>query len=267
MIALLLADLRHRRRMLLALSGGCFAFLLALAGTYTAYGGEDAFAKVFSNDAGGKLVTALSGSTDVSVFRPKEFVAFGFVHPLFLVLALAVAVSVGAGAVACDVETWRAAVLYAAPRPRAAILRTRLGVWAVAQASVVLGGALGALLGTRVSGDLAGVSPWVVLRVAVQFFPLAFAIAAAAFAASAATRTKAAASGIAIGVAAGGYLVNVVAQLWSPIGWARRATPFAYYRPTHAAAHVVWSDAAALTVAGVVLLAVATSLLQHRDLA
>lgn len=133
----------------------------------------------------------------------------------------------------------------------------RLAGWALAQLGVVACGVVGALLGTQLSPDLSSVSAAVPLRVAVQFASLVFFIAAVAFTASTHARTRAAALGVAVGVTAGSYVANLVALLWSPLGFVRHLNPFGYYSPTAAATHIAWGDAGILTLAGGILLVLA----------
>jgi ABC-2 type transport system permease protein len=266
MTTLVLADLRARWRSLAALGAGCFLLLMVLAGTYSAYGGADGFGKAFGAGKSPKLLTAFSGSSSADIFSPNNFLAFGFAHPVFLVLTISVAVSSGVAAIATDVETGRAEMLFTAPVPRAAILRARLTGWLVAQIAVVGCAVVAALVGSRLSGDLSAVSPLVPLRVAVQFLALVFCLGAVAFLASALSRTRGTALGVATGVAAGSYVLNLVALLWTPLGFIRRVDPFAYYDATAAAAHVHWGDVALLTGAGLVLLLVAAGELERRDL-
>lgn len=267
MIALLRADLRSRWRSLAALTAGCFTVLIALSGTYTAYGGPTAFEKSFGAGKTPKLFSAFSGSSSTDIFTPTHFLAFGFGHPLFLVLALSVAITSGVAAVATDVETGRAELLFTAPVRRRTILDTRIAAWVVAQVVVIAGGLAGALLGTRLSGDLSHVSVAVPLRVAVQFSSVAVFVAAVAFAASARSRTRAAAFGLTVGVTAGSYVANLVALLWHPMAFMRRVNPFGYYSPTDASAHIDWANVGVLLGAAVLLMVVAHRWLEQRDLA
>lgn len=267
MRALVLADLRSRWRSLAALCGGCFILLIALSGTYTAYGGAAAFAKSFGGGHTPKLFSAFAGSAGGDIFSPAHFLAFGFGHPLFLVLALSVAVTSGVAAVATEVETGRAELLFTAPVARSAVLNARIIGWLAAQVAVVTGGLAGALIGTQLSGDLSHVSAAVPLRVTVQFASLAFFVAAVAFAASSRMHTRGAAFGATVGVTAGSYVVNLVGLLWHPLAFVQRVNPFGYYAPTDAASHVNWTDAGVLAAAGVVLVVAAHRALERRDLA
>lgn len=263
--ALVRAELRERRRMLAALSVGVFAFLLALGSTYQAIGGPAGLTDTF----GGRtpaFFSAFAGESGVNVFAPSNYLAFGFVHPLFLVLTLTVGMSIGSAAVAGDVETGRAEMLYVHPLARTAIIDARLVLWAGAQVAVVAIALLGAFAGSRLSDDLRRVAFTSELRVVLQYLPLATLFGAVAFVASAVSRTRGQALGAAIGAAALAYLVNFVALLWHPIAFARRLTPFGYYSPTRAAQGFVWGHALLLSAVTVVLVLIARVAVDRRDL-
>jgi ABC-2 type transport system permease protein len=259
------AELRSRYRTLLALCAGTFVFLLVLAGTYTALGGASGLAKSFGREQPAFL-SAFAGTRHANLFAPENFVGFGFLHPLFLVLTLAVGVSIGTAAVAGDIETGRVELLYTRPLRRTTLLDARLGVWALAQVGVVAAGVGGAWLGTRLSQDLRSISPVLLVRIAVQYLPLAVLFAAVAFLASATARTRGHALAVAVGVAALSYLVNFLALLWHPLAWAQRITPFGYYSPLESTNRVdVGNIVVLLAVAGV-LLFVARRWVERRDL-
>lgn len=267
MTALALADLRSRWRSLAALAGGCFILLIALSGTYSAYGGAAGFAKSFGQGHSPKLFSAFSGSSSIDIFTPVHFLAFGFGHPLFLVLSLSVAITTGVSAVATDIETGRSELLFTAPVRPAAIVLARIGEWAVAQVAVVAGAVVGALIGIQLSGDLSAVSPAVPFRAALQFASLGIFVAGVAFAASAHAHNRGSAFGATVGVTAGSYVVNLVGLLWSPLSWVRWVNPFGYYSPTEAATRVQWGNAAVLVATGVVLLVWSLRTVERRDLA
>lgn len=266
MTALVLADLRNRWRSLAALTAGCFILLIALSGTYSAYGGASGFASAF-NGKTPRLFSAFSGSSSGDIFSPPHFLAFGFGHPLFLVLSLAVAITSGVAAIAADVETGRSELIFTAPVRPTQILGARVAEWALAQVVVIGGGLVGALIGTQLSGDLSAVSLLVPVRASLQFCSVAFFVAGVAFAASAHARSRGQAFGATVGVTAGSYVVNLVGLLWSPLSFVRWINPFGYYSPTKAAEHLQWGNAAVLMAAGLVLFAVASRTVSHRDLA
>lgn len=267
MTTLIRAELRSRWRSVASLAGGSFILLLALAGTYSAYGGQTAFGKAFGGGHAPSLFSAFAGSSNVDIFVPNSFLAFGFTHPLFLVLAIASGVAVGVGSVAGDVDTGRAELLYASPVRRTLIYDARAIACVIAQLVVVFAAIAGAEVGRAVSGSLASVSPLVPFRVGVQLLPLLLLFAAIAFCASVLSRTRGEAMGLAVALPAGAYLINVVSLLWTKIEWIGHVDPFHYFQATNAAQHVSYSDALGLTTCAVAIYACGRWALNRRDLA
>jgi len=262
---LLRAEVVQRRRMLAALAAGTFVFLLAVAGTYQALGGAAGLSDTFGVKPPA-FFSAFAGARDVNLFAPRNYVGFGFVHPLFLVLTMTVAISIGTASVAGDIETGRAEMLYTRPVRRTAVLDARLRLWVVAQLIVIAAGVAGSLVGMRLSPDLRAVGTGAIARVVVQLLPLVAFVGALSFAASAWSRNRGQALGIAVGVVALGYLVNFLALLWHPLAFAQHLSPFGYYTPSAAVDHVDWTDVVVLLAAAAALLAVARAVLVRRDL-
>ena len=267
MWALITAELRSRWHSVVALAAGAFTLLLALAGTYSAYGGSEGFGQAFGSGHAPALFSAIAGTSGTNIFAPMSFLAFGFTHPLFLVLALASAVTVGVGAVAGDVENGRAELLYTAPVRRSLIYDARTLACVLMELAVVAAAVMGAEIGRLISSDLSPVSALVPLRVAAQLLPLLLFFAALTFAISAASRTRAQAQGIAIAAAAGAYLVNIVGLLWSPIEPTAHVNPFHYFQATQAATSVSATDALVLLGAAFACFVAGRWQLERRDLA
>jgi ABC-type transport system involved in multi-copper enzyme maturation permease subunit len=267
MRALIIAELRSRWRSLAALAGGTFTLLLALAGTYSAYGGSQGFGQAFGNGHAPALFSAFAGTSGTNIFAPASFVAFGFTHPLFLVLSLASAITVGVGAVAGDVENGRAEMLYTAPVRRSLIYDARTIACLLMELAVVAAAVIGAQIGRLISPDLSAVSALVPLRVAAQLLPLLLFFAALTFTISAASRTRGQAQGAAIAAAAGAYLVNLVSLLWSPIAFTAHVNPFHYFQATQAAVSVNMTDVIVLLAASLVMFVAGHWQLERRDLA
>lgn len=258
------AELRQRWKMLAALAAGIFVFLLMLGGTYEAFGGASGFTESFGKTPG--FFSAFAGEAGVNIFAPSNYVAFGFIHPLFLVLTVTVGIAIGTAAVAGDVETGRAEMLYVHPLPRTSIIDARIVLWLASQVAVLTVALLGAFVGTRISQDLRDVPFRGVVQVVVQYFPLAAVFAATAFFASSLSHTRGQALGIAIGATALAYLVNFLSLLWHPIAFLRRLTPFGYYSPTRAVQGVVWWHIAVLSTVAIILFVAARVIVQRRDL-
>jgi ABC-type transport system involved in multi-copper enzyme maturation permease subunit len=261
------AELQARRRSLAAIGAGCLLAAIAFAGTYSAFGGQEGVTRAFGiSGTFAKVIAALSGSPSADIYTAAGFLGYSFSHPIIEVLTISVAVSSGVAAIAADVESGRAEMLYTAPVSRSAILGARLIGWLIAQTAVMACLVVGSIAGSRLSPAMHGVSPLVPLRAALQFGALLFFLGCAAFAASARARTRGAAMAGAVGIAAGSYVVNLVALLWSPLRFLRHLNPFGYYNSSAAAHHINWPDAGLLVSIGTLLLVLSRHWLENRDL-
>ncbi|MCZ7536839.1 MAG: ABC transporter permease [Acidimicrobiia bacterium] len=259
------AEVRQRRRTIASLAVGTFVFLLAIAGTYEAFGGAAGLGRAFGAQTP-SFFSAFAGARDADIFAPASFVAFGFAHPLFLVLTLTVGIGSGTASVAGDVESGRSEMLYTRPLRRTAILDARVLFWLAAQTAVVTAGVAGSYLGTRLSPDLHDVGIAAIARVGTQYMPLALFLGATSFAASAFARTRGQALGIAIGVSSLTYLVNFIALLWKPLAWTQRLSPFGYYVPLRSVERFDAAAALVLIAGTALLLIAARRRLERRDL-
>ena len=263
----LLTEIAARRRSLAALSTGVLVLLLVMAGSYTAYGGADRFAAAFGGQNQPPLFAAIAGAPHVDLFAPRSFLAFGFEHPLFLVLILVAVVGPGIAAVAGDVESRRAEMVYAAPVRRSAVYDARLLAACVAGVVVTAAGVVGAELGRSLSPDLRQVPVSVPFLVAIQLLALIVCFIGLSFAVSAGARSRAEATGITVAIVAGSYLLNIVALLWWPLRWLTNLDAYHYFQPTEAASHLQPMHLMILVLAGVAFAIIGRVLLNRRDLA
>lgn len=259
------AELRARRRMILALTGGAFSILLIVALAYEPLG-LHAFGSAFGGAP--RLLEAFSGSRNTNLLSPHGWMSFGFNHPIFVVTTLTVAIAIGSGAIAGEIETGRAELLFTRPVPRTRFLFAQVRVWAIAQTVVLAGALLGAVLGSLTSDRLRSAGLAELVLPLLQYIPLAAFYAAVAFAASAWTRTRGHAAGVAIGLAVFGYLLSVISGLIPSLDWLRWLSPFGYYQPGTAIDDGirVW-PALALLAAAAALFAATVARFNRRDLA
>ena len=97
---------------------------------------------------------------------------------------------------------------------------------------------------------------------------LALAFGALALLVGAGTGRRSLAIGIAAGVAAGSYLIDVIALSVGGLTWLQRLSPFYYYRAPGAIVHGLDPvDAIVLGAITVVAVAIAFGAFEHRDLA
>jgi ABC-type transport system involved in multi-copper enzyme maturation permease subunit len=265
--ALLQAELRSRQRWLAGLAAGAFTFLFVLAVSFTSLG-LGASKGMLETQSRPKVYDAFAGSEGADFLHARGWLAFGFTHPLFLVLTLSVAVAVGAAAIAGEVESGHAELVFSRPISRSTVLGAWIAVWAVGEAVVIAAALAGAAVGGAASSDIGFADIGGLAGAAAQYLPLAFLVAATAFLASSLARTRGRALGVATGVTFTAYLVNFVAGLFDGLGWMHHISPFGYYDAFSAADRgVAWGDALLLVAFGAVLLAAARAVLMRRDLA
>jgi hypothetical protein len=266
-LSLVTADLRSRQRSSAFLALGALVLMLALAGSFTAYGGAEQLGSAFGGDKTPALFSALTGTEGAEIFSARGFLSFGFVHPLLLLLVLVPVVSTGVAAAAGDIDSRRAELLFACPVRRTLFYDAKLLSCAVVGLGVVSGAVVGAEVGRLLSEDMRSLSPWAPVVVGLQLLPLLVFFAGATFALSALSRTHAAAQGRAVAVVAGSYLLNVLALLWSPLSWASRLDPFHWYQPLAPVGGRTWAGGAGLVAGGVLLLLWGREKLLRRDAA
>lgn len=264
---LIRAELHARWRSGLGLTVGSLVWLLALSGTYAAFGGQAQLTSWLGATKQPSLFSAFAGSPHADLFAPSGFLAFGFEHPLFLVLALVAAVGGGVAAVAGDVETGRAELVYTTPVRRALVYDARLAATVLLSVLVTAGAVVGAEIGRAVSSDLQGASAWVPVRVAAQLLPLLAFFTALTFLVSATSRSRATAQALAVTAAAAAYVANMVSLLWWPVRWLGRFDPFHYFPAASAAGRVDPVDVGVLLVGAVLLALGGRVALSRRDLA
>jgi ABC-type transport system involved in multi-copper enzyme maturation permease subunit len=259
------AEVSQRWRSTVAMAFGAFAILVAIGASYQSFG--------FGSHQGlfgGKTpsaISAFSGSRSADVFSPRHFLALGFNHPLFLIFTMAVAIALPTASIAGDIETGRAELLYSRPLRRERLLLQRAGVWLTAQCVVLFAAWAGANVGGQLSTDMRAAGHGHLTQVPVQSLSLLTFVAGTSFLASSLSRTRGAAVSVAVGVAAGAFLVNTIALLWEPVQWLHHLTPFGYYEPLVAIDRgVQWAPWLVLTGAGLALFGLSVIRLRRRDL-
>ena len=188
---------------------------------------------------------------------------FSIFAPLLLLIY---AVGAGSRAIAAEEEHETLDVLLSTPVSRRRVLLDKAG--AMIAATIGLGVVLA--LAIAVTGPPFEVSISVanVVAAVTNCVLLALAFGSVALALGAATGRRSVAIGITAGVAAGSYLIDVLALSVNALGWLQRLSPFFYYREPDALANGLdpW---AAFVLAGIALIATAIAVVafDRRDLA
>jgi ABC-2 type transport system permease protein len=216
---------------------------------------QAAIEKVVFNGPG-KVSQAVLGGADIRFERPTDFLVVEMLHPVVIILITLWAVGRTGGAVAGEIDRGTMELLLSQPVPRdrliVAHLIVDLIVIPVIVASILLGTQLGlwftgpfienhdvfndlppaAQLIAKANGpkelpvDTSG--QW---KAALNLCGLAFAISGVTLAVSSLGRSRWRALGWATLIVVVMFLVNVVGQLWEPVGRLRPFTLFFYYQP------------------------------------
>ncbi len=205
--------------------------------------------------AGGQLALA----------SPRGVIAFGYLHPFFLALLSAWTIRVSAGALAGEIGRGTMDLLAARPVSRAAQV---MAAWvAMTAGSAALAAA--AWTGTAVGLGLRslGVSGADVSVLPVMTWLLFAAWGSVALLVSATRREAGSAIAWTSGFIATAFVLEFLARVWSPIGWARPLSLFAYYRPPELLQQGVHlTDALVLAGVTVAALSAAVLVFRRRDL-
>ncbi len=225
--------LKGHRLTLALMMLGLALLALIIPATYQAIGGPSinqmmeslpSSFQAFIKAQGGSLLT--SGA--------QGYIAVGFRHPVVLVIGAAFAIASASSAVAGQVGRRTILLMLVRPVVRWQLLSTRIAETVTGLLLLVVASLAGTAIGLAVSG-LAGVSfPRLIIAV-VNAFALFAAISGYAYAISASTSEGGRAAGIATGLTALFFIMDFLAELWSPLGWMGPLSVFNYYDAIDAA--------------------------------
>lgn len=260
----------RRRRMLLALAAGVFAFELLMVAIIAAVPPE-AMLGGFGGDGPEppRAFEAFGGSGgDVPLASVEGLLGAGLVHPFWIAMQLAAVLSLAAAVLADDVQQGTIELVALRPVSRRRLIGERLAAVVSAAIAMNVASILGLTIGfafvDRVREVVSGTG---LVLAGVAGTALSLAVAGPAAAASARASRKARALGAGIAFAAVGYVLNFLAAAWEPAEPLRWLSPFHYYRPADALASgsLGWETAVLFGV-WVVGAAAAFALVARRDL-
>lgn len=216
---------------------------------------QAAIEKVVFNGPG-KVSQAVLGGADIRFERPTDFLAVEMLHPVVIILITLWAVGRAGGAVSGEIDRGTMELLMSQPVPRDRLILAHLIVDLIVIPLLCVSILGGVQLGLWLTGpfvenhdvfnDLPAAMQSVVRaggpkvlpvdtggqwKAAVNLAGLAFAISGLTLLVSAFGRSRWRALGWAILIVVGMFLVNVVGQLWEPVGRLRPLTLFFYYQP------------------------------------
>jgi ABC-2 type transport system permease protein len=189
----------------------------------------------------GKILLSMLGGENISIFRPRDALSIGYIHPLVQTILCIWAIGRAAGAIAGELDRGTMELLLAQPVPRNRIVLAHLCVDAVVIPVLCLSLWAGNWFGYWV----VGVRDWATpggpegpLISPMIFWPALANVAALLFALSGFTlwlssrgRFRGRVLGAAVFIVLLQFLVNVVGQLWDKVTWMRPLTLFYYYQP------------------------------------
>ena len=216
---------------------------------------QSAIEKVVFNGPG-KVSQAVLGGADIRFERPTDFLVVEMLHPVVIILLTLWAVGRTGGAVAGEIDRGTMELLLSQPVPRDRLILAHLIVdfivIPVVVASILLGTHLGLWLtgpfveNLEVFNDLPPAvqamakanGPKVLpvdtsgqWKAGLNLCGLAFAMSGLSLAVSSVGRSRWRALGWSVLIVVTMFLVNVVGQLWEPVGRLRPFTLFFYYQP------------------------------------
>jgi ABC-2 type transport system permease protein len=234
----------------------------------------------------GKVSQAVIGGSDINFQNPTDFLAVELLHPVVVVLVFLWAVGKASGAISGELGGGTMELLLSQPVPRGTLVLAHLIVDAVTIPVLMLSIAAGTHLGLWTVGEFR-VNQEVVRKVSekaprfaqdkvrelaesqkvlpvkpenqwkglLNLAALTFAMSGVGLLISACGRNRWRTTGWAVLLVIGMFVLNVIAQLWEPLGPVRPLTLFFYYQPHHHWLNDRWTaDVGGLAVPAVPLL-------------
>jgi ABC-2 type transport system permease protein len=218
----------------------------------------------------GKVSQAVLGGSDINFQKPTDFLAVELLHPVVIVLVFLWAVGKSSGAVSGELGGGTMELLLSQPVPRGKLILAHLLVDAITIPVMVLSIVVGTQLGMWSVGEFrekqevidkvnakvnnragenlpAFVPKFKVLKDreakvlevstagqwkgALNLAALVFAMSGVGLVISACGRNRWRTTGWAVLLVLSMFVLNVIAQLWEPLGFVRPFTLFFYYQP------------------------------------
>jgi ABC-2 type transport system permease protein len=208
-------------------------------------------------------LTALIGG-ESGLASPRGVIGFGYLHPFFLTLMTAWTIRVTSAALAGELGRGTMDLLASRPASREshvmAAWTMTVGGLAVMASAAWAGSAVGLAMRSI------GVGPREIVLLPVMALLLFTAWAGVALFVSATRREAGPAIAWASAIIAVSFVWDFLARVWTPAGWTRPVSLFAYYRPQEVvAAGVAARDVVTLTMVAAAALAAALIVFRRRE--
>ena len=199
----------------------------------------------------GKLLQSMIGGENISMFRMRDALTIGYVHPVIQAILCIWAVGRAAGAITGEIDRGTMELLLAQPVPRSRLILAHLCVDCVTVPILCLslwaGNWLGRwLVGVQDDGPLPGlpgpiISPMIFLPALANVAALLFALSGFTLWLSARGRFRGRVLSLAVFLVLLQFLVNVIGQLLDQVAWMRPFTVFYYFQPQQIILNGEWN--------------------------
>jgi len=199
----------------------------------------------------GKILQSMLGGDNISMFRMRDALTIGYVHPVIQAILCIWAVGRAAGAIAGEIDRGTMELLLAQPVPRSRLILAHFCVDCIAIPILCLslwgGNWLGRwLVGVQDDGPLPGlpgpiISPMIFLPALANVAALVFALSGFTLWLSARGRFRGRVLSLAVFLVLLQFLINVIGQLLDQIAWMRPLTIFYYYQPQQIILNGEWN--------------------------
>ncbi len=198
---------------------------------------------------------SLLGSEIGGAVGPVAMSSLPWVHPVVLALVWAHAIILCTRLPAEEIDRGTIGVLLALPVSRTRIYLCDSVVCAGAGLFVVMTGLVGSLIGARLVAPELRSDPGVLVIVVIHLYCLYLAVAGVACLVSSLSNRRGRAVGVVFAIVLLSFLLNFLAQFWSPAKSMAFLSVLNYYRPLLVLRDATWpvTDMAVLTAVGAVL--------------
>jgi len=260
--------LKRGRISLLAFTGGMFLFEFITVITYPSIGGTGTVRNIFET-LGPDMQRLLKLVPNLQVgFGPRNYLAFGYFHPVFLGLGSAFAVSRASDAIAGEIERGTILFLLSRPVARAALLWGKAVELALSLLVVVGGAVAGTGLGLTIINLGEPISLWPFVVIGLNAYGLLLALAGVGLIISALNSSAASVAGWSTAFALLTFVADFLAVL-PFVAILAFASPFRYYDPQAIVASngaLPWPSLTLLLAVALGTFCFALVLFQRRDI-
>ena len=211
-----------------------------------------------------QMVAAMLGVDPDGVGGLSMFIAFGWAHPVVLLLVWSHAIIFGTRVPAGEIDRGTIDVLLGLPVSRTRVYLSETGAWLVSGVAVVALGVAGSVLGGIGLDADQRAAPLRLLAVGANLYSLSLCVGGLAFCVSSLSSRRATAASIVTALVIVSYVLNVLGAFSEPV---RRLGPLnliTYFRPVYMIRDGIWPWRDMLILLGVAATAWAAGLLVFR---